>query len=95
MTSAAVIERARELDDGLPLDTCPGCGRDITGWQHHEAHYLGDLDPAEVWPPWHRPVAWPWHDGRGSKYLLFPLCPWTHDYLTARVIRRRIAQQTT
>lgn len=42
---AAIVARARELDDIYPDHICPGCGADIIGWGGHDGHVAG-IGPA-------------------------------------------------
>ena len=71
-----VRERAIELDDDLPLDTCPGCGSRVP---HQRTHSRRTGDAISYEAP------------RGPvEFSAF--CPWTGDMLAARVIRRSIAE---
>lgn len=77
---AAILARARELDDDRPDHICPGCGRDITGWERHVRHYRPGFESI----------------GRRSGGLfvnsretnLVGLCDWDADHLSARMFRR-------
>lgn len=73
---AAIVARARELDDIYPDHICPGCGADIIGWGGHDGHVAG-IGPAR-WTVERGCVV----DGGG--------CEWTHVMLSARSLRRRL-----
>lgn len=87
--------RAVELDDDLPLDVCPGCGRDITvisGEQHYTPAGFDAL-VARTRKKHGRPrvaLLNPWLTGFPSKLVdRTELCIWHSDFLSARSHRRQ------
>lgn len=63
---------------------CPGCGKDMTDYMAHEAHYA----EAEDQRPPNGFDNWPWTDTRGASSRNNTLCPWTRDYLSAELLRQ-------
>lgn len=80
MTSPALVERARELDDDQPDNICPGCGQDITGWQDHQHHYAHMFAYRGMPRFWVTTDATPHGD----------VCPWDWTSLYARLFRREL-----
>lgn len=81
--------RTDYVDDGLPINTCPGCLQDITAWRSHVAHYR--LPEAEV-PAYkvdQRELPWPFVSPQASAHPA-PVCAWDRDYLVARQMSRMI-----
>ena len=72
---AAIVARARELDDIYPDHICPGCGADIIGWGGHDGHVAGP-----------GPARWTFERGAQDAGE----CEWTHVMLSARSLRRRV-----
>lgn len=59
---------------------CPDCGKDMTDFVHHEAHYADDAQVGSV-------ANWPWTT-LAPTHALGSVCPWTRDYLSAEWLRR-------
>lgn len=79
--------RACELDDDLPLDVCPGCGRVIDG--SSERHYTPAGFEASVNRRHRRAESMtPWVHSVTSMVNPDELCEWTWDHLVARQQRR-------
>jgi hypothetical protein len=78
----ANLRRARELDDEYPDLVCPGCQGDIFGWWEHYAHVAGE--------PAVQVRFWDAGPGAASSSMM---CPWTSDYLSARMHRRRLIRE--
>lgn len=77
---AAILARAHELDDDRPDHICPGCGRDITGWESHIRHYRPGFESIG------RRSGSPFVNSRETN--LVGLCDWDADHLAARMFRR-------
>lgn len=77
---AAILARARELDDDRPDHICPGCGRDITGWERHIKHYRPGFESIG------KRSGNPFINNRETN--LVGLCDWDADHLSARMFRR-------
>jgi hypothetical protein len=86
--------RACELDDDLPLDVCPGCGRDLNDmpygadhmtpaqWERHAGLYVnkrGNAAGNRMNTPWASP----------GTTTPSNRCVWTADMLVARSWRRK------
>ena len=94
MTTRVLYERCVELDDDAPDDICPLCHQQIDGWEDYEAHYPPDAIPYRV--KWNyaitvrlMPLPFTTEAAGGNPNV----CPMTHDYLTARVHRRRLIRE--
>jgi hypothetical protein len=86
------LSRARELDDPYPINVCPGCGQDITGWEEFEAHYPPGVEPIRVHEAGyleHRHTPMPFAI-LSTNFKGPDRCEWTGDYLAARAHRRRM-----
>lgn len=88
-----LYERALQLDDGMPLHVCPGCGRDLSDmprgadhmtpaqWDEHARLYGNKLGE-----PWNRRAASPFVFATNG---VAERCEWTADMLVARSWRRK------
>ena len=63
---------------------CPGCGKDMTGFMDHDAHYADADDPR----PRNGNRPWPWTDSKNAAVAIGTVCPWTRDYLSAEWLRQ-------
>lgn len=65
---------------------CPGCGKDVTDFMAHDAHFTDDVDlrtgNSAIRPPW------PWTDSKNADQTPGTVCSWTRDYLSAEWLRQ-------
>lgn len=66
---------------------CPGCGKDVSDFMAHEAHYADAEDLRNDSARRARPC-WPWTDAKTEAHARGTICPWDRDYLSAEYLRR-------
>jgi hypothetical protein len=65
---------------------CPGCGKDVSAFMTHDAHFADEVD-LRVQNGNQRPP-WPWTDSKNRHQSTGQVCAWTRDFLAAEWLRR-------